>query len=290
MPAPIALLVSATIFTIMFSLGTGVNREFPSLLRNRPAFFWRVMLATCLVVPLLGLGLILLPLAEDFSRPAKFAIALMVACPSAPLTLFRVSRSRGIRALALRLQLGAAILSIVSVPLVATVFLQVKQIDGWEINAAEVASQIFRVQLIPLAAGMLLSGLRPAWTAAWQGVLDRLASTLLMVMVLVLLVITRGQLLAFLSNNGLALVAMAAMVALSLAIGYALASSNPLEKRTVSLLTGMRNTGLAVYLAVRYRPDMEGLIPGLISYVLINQILVTLFIKWQDGQIKKAAV
>lgn len=88
------------------------------------------MLASCLVVPLLGLGVILLPFAEGFSRPAKFAIALMVACPSAPLTLFRVSRSGGIPALALRLQLGAAILSIVSVPLMATLFFRLNQING----------------------------------------------------------------------------------------------------------------------------------------------------------------
>lgn len=144
------------------------------------------------------------------------------------------------------------------------------------------ASQIFKVQLLPLVSGILISRWRPAWTAACKGALNTLSSSLFVVMVLVLLVLNKSQLMAFLINNGLALVAMAAMAALSLAIDYALASSSPLERRTVSLITGMRNTGLAVYLALRYSPNMEGLISGLMSYMLITQIFATFFLRWQD--------
>jgi predicted Na+-dependent transporter len=70
MPQAASLLVTATIVTLMFSLGLGLKKYPFLLLRDRPAFLWRVMLGTCLLVPLAGLALVLLPLHGLLSRPA----------------------------------------------------------------------------------------------------------------------------------------------------------------------------------------------------------------------------
>ena len=95
MPPFAALLASVTIMTLMFSLGLGLQ-DYPFvLLRDRPGFFWRAVLGTCVLVPLAGLALVLLPMHGLFTRPAWVAVAVMLACPSAPLILFRVSSSGG---------------------------------------------------------------------------------------------------------------------------------------------------------------------------------------------------
>ena len=135
-----------------------------------------MLLGTCVLIRLAGLPLVLMPLHGLLSRPTWVAMALMLACPSAPLVLFRVRSSGG-------------------------------------------------------TAGMAVCGM------------------------------------------------------LSLAIGYGLAGSDLLERRTVALVTRMRNRSLAAQLALTYGKGLPGLVPGLLFYVLITVIATTLFLKWQQREL-----
>ena len=91
--------------------------------------------------------------------------------------------------------------------------------------------------------------------------------------------------LPFLQQNLVALAGMVGLSVLSLAIGYGLAGADALERRTVALVTGMRNTGLAAQLALTYGKGLPDLVPGILSYVLITVIVTSLFLKWQQGQL-----
>lgn len=287
------VLVSATIVTLMFSLGLGLKRYPFLLLRDRPAFLWRVLLGTCVLVPLAGLALVLMPLHGLLSRPAWVAIALMLACPSAPLILFRVRSSGGTAELAARLQIGAALLAIVTVPLMEVIFRTGAGLRGWEvadwgITPGQVAGQVLKVQVLPVLAGVLLGQWQPELAQRCSRALGSVATALLMVMMAALLLLAGRQLLPFLQQNLVALAGMAVLSVLSLAIGYGLAGSDPLERRTVALVSGMRNTGLAAQLALTYGKGLPGLIPGLLSYVLITVIVSTLFLSWQKRQLPLA--
>ena len=290
MPQAAVFLVTATIVTLMFSLGLGLKQYPFRLLRDRPAFLWRVMLGTCLLVPLAGLVLVLLPLHGLLSRPAWVAMALMLACPSAPLILFRVRSSGGTAELAARLQIAAALLAIVTIPLLEVVFRVGAGLRGWEmvewgITPAQVAGQVLKVQVLPLIAGILLGQWKPQLAQRCSQALGRLATVLLLLMMVALMVLSGKQLLPFLQQNLVGLAAMAALSVLSLAIGYGLAGVDPLERRTVALVTGMRNTGLAAQLALTYGKGLPDLVPGILSYELITVIVSTLFLKWQQGQL-----
>lgn len=283
------VLVTATIVTLMFSLGLGLN-PYPVLLRDRPAFFWRVLLGTCVLVPLAGLALVLMPLHGQLSRPAWVAMALMLACPSAPLILFRVRSSGGTAELAARLQIGAALLAIVTVPLMEVIFrsgaaLLGSELVSWGISPGQVAGQVLRVQVLPVLAGVLLGQWQPELARICSRALGGLATVLLILMLLALLLLSGRQLLPFLQQNLVGLAGMAALSVLSLAIGYGLAGSDPLERRTVGLVTGMRNTGLAAQLALTYGKGLPALVPGILAYVLITVIVTTLFLKWQQRQL-----
>lgn len=287
------VLVSATIVTLMFSLGLGLKRYPFLLLRDRPAFLWRVLLGTCVLVPLAGLALVLMPLHGLLSRPAWVAMALMLACPSAPLILFRVRSSGGTAELAARLQIGAALLAIVTVPLMEVIFRTGAGLRGWEvadwgITPGQVAGQVLKVQVLPVLAGVLLGQWQPELAQRCSRALGSLATALLMVMMAALLLLAGKQLLPFLQQNLVGLAGMALLSVLSLAIGYGLAGSDPLERRTVALVSGMRNTGLAAQLALTYGKGLPGLIPGLLSYVLITVIVSTLFLSWQKRQLPLA--
>lgn len=288
------VLVSATIVTLMFSLGLGLKPYPFLLLRDRPAFLARVLLGTCVLVPLAGLALVLMPLHGLLSRPAWVAMALMLACPSAPLILFRVRSSGGTAELAARLQIGAALLAIVTVPLMEVIFRSGAALRGWElvswgISPGQVAGQVLKVQVLPVLTGVLLGQWQPELARRCSLALGRLATGLLILMMLALLLLSGPQLLPFLQQNLVGLTGMAVLSVLSLAIGYGLAGTDPQERRTVALVTGMRNTGLAAQLALTYGRELPGLVPGILSYVLITVIVTTLYLKWQQRELGSIA-
>jgi predicted Na+-dependent transporter len=290
MPQAAAFLVTATIVTLMFSLGLGLKHYPFKLLKDRPAFLWRVMRGTCGRVPLAGLVLVLLPLHGLLSRPAWVAMGLMLACPSAPLILFRVRSSGGTAELAARLQIAAALLAIVTIPLLEIVFRAGAGLRGWEmvewgITPAQVAGQVLKVQVLPVIAGVLLGQWKPQLAQRCSQALGKLATLLLLLMMVALVLLSGKQLLPFLQQNLVGLAGMAILSVLSLAIGYGLAGADPLERRTVALVTGMRNTGLAAQLALSYGTALPGLVPGILSYVLITVIVTTLFLKWQQREL-----
>jgi len=157
-------------------------------------------------------------------------------------------------------------------------------VDGWDITPAEVALQVTRVQLVPLAAGLLLNTWKPGWAERWSPAIDRLATALLLLMIVLMLVITSSSLIPFLTSNLAALVAMVVMVVISLATGYLLADRDPIRQRTVALVTCTRNLGLAAQLAVVYGSAIKGLIPAVLTYTLISVLLSTLFLKLQTAR------
>ena len=288
-PSP-SVLVPATLFTIMFALGVGLPLDGFSRWQQQRGLLLRGLLGTCVLVPLAGLALVLMPLYGLLSRPVWVAMALMLACPSAPLILFRVRSSGGTAELAARLQIGAALLAIVTVPLMEVIFrsgaaLRGLELVSWGITPSQVAGQVLRVQVLPVLAGVLLGQWQPELARRCSRALGGLATVLLILMLLALLLLSGPQLLPFLQHNLVGLVGMAVLSVLSLAVGYGLAGSDPLERRTVALVTGMRNTGLAAQLALTFGKGLPGLVPGILAYVLITVIVTTLFLKWQQRQL-----
>jgi predicted Na+-dependent transporter len=159
------------------------------------------------------------------------------------------------------------------------------ELVSWGITPSQVAGQVLRVQVLPVLAGVLLGQWQPELARRCSRALGGLATVLLILMLLALLLLSGPQLLPFLQHNLVGLVGMAVLSVLSLAVGYGLAGSDPLERRTVALVTGMRNTGLAAQLALTFGKGLPGLVPGILAYVLITVIVTTLFLKWQQRQL-----
>ncbi len=284
-----AVFVGLTLFTIMFALGLGLQTEAIAQIRQRPALLIRVLIGSCVLVPLVALVLMKLPLSFALSKPARFGIALMAASPSAPLTLRKAGKTGGDRQLAAVLQACAAVAAIVSIPLLADLFRASFGIDGWDIRPREVALQVGQIQVLPLLAGLLLRRWRPGWVARLQGPLDKLANALLLLLIVVVLIKAGPLLVPFLASNWLALGFMAVMVAAALAIGYFLAGREPRERTTVALVTSMRNPGLALLFASTYGAGMPGLKLAVLAYLLVTVLFSIPFLRWQKGRLGPAS-
>jgi predicted Na+-dependent transporter len=273
------LLIPATLFTVMFALGLGLRVEAVAFFRRRPALIARVLLGTCLLVPLAALLLLRSPLWGSLSVPVRLAIALMAVSPSAPLTLRKADRQGGDRELAALLQLLAAAAAILTIPLLADLYRAVFQLSAWDIEPLPVARQVLLSQGVPLALGVLVRRLLPGVAERLVAPLDRAANLLLLVLMVVILVRSWPLLQPFLVANGAGVGCMALMVLLALAIGWLLSGPGLRERTTVAVVTSTRNPGLALLFASTHAADVPGLKLAILVYVLVTLLLSLPFLR-----------
>ena len=276
------ILVKVTLFTIMLSLGVSVDNKNLLGWIKRPGFLLRILVASCVVVPLLALMLLQSPLTAGLSPASKYAIALMALCPSAPLTLRKAAKAGGDRQLAAVLQVCSALTAVISVPLLAGLFRSLFAIEGWQIDPADVAIQVLTAQVLPLLIGIAIRVYKPIFASRIEKNLERLANFLLALLLVVLLVKIGPDLPAFIATNLTSLVLMVVLVALSLAIGYGLATGAGCNRRTAALLVTMRNPGLALLFASTHGGHLIGIKLAIITYVILTIALTTVCFKVAD--------
>jgi BASS family bile acid:Na+ symporter len=268
-----SLFITLTLFSTMLALGLNLRVDALKPWLSRPGLPLRVLLGSCVLVPLLALLLLQTPWSQTIAQPARYAIALMALCPSAPLTLRKARKAGGDHQLAGLLQVGAVLSAIVTIPLLGLAFRQSFAVLGWEIQPLDVALQVARVQVLPLLIGMGLRHWKAPIAERLEGPLDRIANGLLLLLVLLVLLKAGPLLLTYIPRNLPALALMALMAAASLALGGALAGAQSAHRRTTALVVSMRNPGLALLFANLHGANLPGLKLGVLVYVLVTVIL-----------------
>lgn len=268
-----ALVVTPTLFSVMLALGLSLRPDAMHHWRSRPGLPLRVLLGSCVLVPLAALLLLELPWSWELSRPARHAIALMAVCPSAPLALRKAGVSGGDQQLAALLQVSAAIAAILTIPVLALLFRQTFQLEGWLIRPLDVAVQVGKAQVLPLLIGVLLRQRLPALAERIERPLANLANALLLLLLVLVLVKAGPALLATVPADPAALLLMAGLAILSLALGRWLGGRDRREGLTTALVTAMRNPGLALLFASTHGKDLPGLKLWILAYVLVTLLV-----------------
>lgn len=273
MNAAVSLGVALTVFSQMFALGLGLRLEALGQWCARPALPLRVLLGSTLLVPLLGLLLLQMPWSWSIARPERVAIALMALCPSAPLALRKARKAGGDYQLAALVQVGSALVAIVSVPLLGLLFRRIFGVEGWQVRPMEVALQVGQVQVLPLLLAVALRRWRPDLADRFEPPLNRLANVLLLLLVLVLLLRTGPLLWLALPRVGDALLCMVLLAGGSLLIGGLMAGQGSSHGGTAALVTAMRNPGLALLFASRHGQGLPGLKLAIVAHVLVTLVM-----------------
>lgn len=268
-----AVFLSLALFCTMLALGLGLHS---SALRSwllQPSLPLRILLGSCVLVPLAGLLLLLTPWSRSLPEVSRFAIALMALCPSAPLALRKARKAGGDHQLAALIQVAAALSAIVCIPLLGLLFRQLFLVEGWLILPRTVALQVFRVQVLPLLLGLALRHWRPRLADVLERPLNRVANLLLLLVVALVLFKTGPALLQLLSMQRSTLPIMALLAVASLVIGWAMAGPAQGHGVTTALVTGMRNPGLAILLAQEHGQALKGLKLSILLYVLVSVVV-----------------
>jgi BASS family bile acid:Na+ symporter len=277
------LLIKTSLICLMLSLGLGLRLDALAEFRHRPWLILRVAMGSCVLVPLVALVVLKLPFTQDLSVGARFGIALMALSPSAPLTLRKASLRGGDHHLAALLQVVAALMAIVSIPLLSDLFRVVYGVRGWDISPIPVALQVAVVQVVPLSAGLLLRHWQPA-LARWAPTLQSTAFLVTLVVIGLILVKVSPELVAFVRSNAMVIPVMGLMTLMALAIGYGLAGEEQREKVTTALVTSMRNPGLAFLLAFTHGQQVQGVKLAIVSYLLVTILTSLPFLRWRRTQ------
>ena len=273
MNALIGLFISLTVFTLMVTLGLGLRSDAVIAWLRTPALPLRLLLVSCVLVPLLGLLVLQSPWNDWLTRPGRYAIALMTLCPSAPLAMRKARKVGGDHQLAAVVQVGAALTAIVSVPLLGMAFGRSFGVAGWAMSPVEVAEQVARVQVLPLLLGLGIRHWRPQLASILETPLNQLGNLLLLALFALLMAKTGPLLIALLPAN-LPAVAVSAFLALvALLLGRAMAGDEPEQRLSAGLVIAMRNPGLALLFANRYGSDIEGLKLLILLYVLVTLVV-----------------
>lgn len=278
----IRLFVAITLFIAMLGLGMGLPLNSLGRWLRQPSMALRVALGSCLLVPLLGVLLLHGPWGGAISPPMRVAMALMALCPSAPLAMRKVRKQGGDHALAAVVQVLAAIIAMVSIPLLAPLFPHAFDRGGW-LNgqvtltlqtAWEVALQVARVQVLPLVLGLALRSRQPALADRLEKSLNRIAALLILLLVVLILISASPYLLQFITGNLAGLLLMAVQVIGCLLIGRALAGGHLVRHgSTTALVTAMRNAGLALLFAYQFGDEVHGLKLSILLYVMLTGLI-----------------
>jgi len=277
-PAWLILLVAATLFMVMLSLGLMLGREQIAAALER-----RVVLAALLfavVVPVPALAVLLVKLV-GIKGAAAAGILLMAISPGAPVALRRAIEAGGHSAFAPTLHLAIVVSAVATVPVSLGILDALFEKD-LTVSPLDVARQVFFAQLLPLGLGATLRAVRPALAARIEPGLARASNLMLLGLAVALLLVLWRMLeeigwMPFVAGVGLS--------ACALVVGAAFAGKDAKARPAGAVAAAMRNPGLALLIATVNKLP-AAVAASVFGYALGLALVIALFVLRQG---RKAA-
>ncbi|MGA8533464.1 MAG: hypothetical protein WB615_05095 [Candidatus Tumulicola sp.] len=267
--SPEKLLAAIMLVALTFGAGLQVNVEhFKAILKNLPLLA-RALIANVVIVPVLGVLLV-----KAFRLPPHIATGflLMAIAPGVPFVLASVRKRGGRLGLAVALALFLPLISLVTVPLTASLVLPAAAESHLPLGQFVVTLLLF--QIVPLLAGIFV-GTRAPQAAARLG---RPLQIVFYAAAIALIALLSPKLVhgvaAVYGSHGMW--AMLCLVLLSLGIGWLLGGPAREDRRVLGIGTALRNIGLGVLIATTSfrEPDIAA---AVLTYFLIQFAVTTLF-------------
>lgn len=266
-PLSVALIVFAEALGIAPS---GVVAFF----RDRPLVMLRSLAAALILVPAAALGLIL---ALDPAPAVAIGLAILVACPPAPLMVKAAAKKGGDPAFIASLHLSLAALAIVTVPAVLHV-LAIPLGFSAGVDPVSLLSILAKTILLPIGLGLVVRALFPSVADRLAAPLGRVGSIGLLAVVVALVGVLYR---ALLSMDAWSYGVIAAVAVAALAIGHLMIGSQYSEKRTVlAVECAVRHPGLAIAIGTSNFTAQETL-PVLVPCIVTFMVIANAYLFWR---------
>lgn len=275
------VLLPLSLAIIMLSLGIGLTlSDFRRVAERGRAF----AIGATLQLFCVPLTAYLMIIAFGLTGQIAAGVMLLALCPGGVTSNVIARLARGDVALSVSLTATLSLVSILTMPfLVGWAVLHFMGADAPEVSVTSLAIAMFLITTLPVAIGMVIRRVAPAFADRVEPKLVAVASVLFAVIVLAALAANWD---VFLANIGTLGPALAMMIIIMMLAGLAIASFAGLtwkERKTVSIEVGIQNGTLGVTLAPLI-VGVSGSIPeiGLPSavYGILMYVVALPFVAW----------
>ncbi len=206
---------------------------------------------------------VLLTLALDVRGSVAIGMILVVCCPAGNFSNLLTYRARGDVALSISMTTASNVVAIVLTPIAVAFWSGLnpaadKLLRDVSIDAWGMASEVALLIGLPFAAGLAVAWRWPAVSVGARKVVEPAALALLL---LIIIAGTAGQAGKYAQYIAAVAVAVILQNTLSLLVGYGTGRGLRLSvpaTRTMTFEVGVRNTGLALVLALGFFEDLGG--------------------------------
>jgi len=273
------VLLKASVVVIILAIGMDSTRGDLVYLWRRPGLLLRSLLAMYVLVPLAALVLVKVLTLAPAVEIGLLVLAVSAGAPLLPRKLMRI----GDGAYTFSLVVTSSVLAIVLVP--AWLWLLGREFDHPpDLAPARVAWVLAKSFFLPLAAGMLIRGLFPAFAQRVSGWLMGIAGAALTLSALVLMGLHWDLLL---DARWSGVLTLAALIALALAIGHWLGGPTEDDRTALAIACSTRHLGIAVLVASAMPGPRTAVIVAV--YILTSALISIPYLHWRRRVAARAA-
>ena len=269
--------ILASVFLLVFSIGLNATiRDCGTLLR-RPGLLARSLLSMNGVMLAFAVAVALL---FSINPAIKIALIALAVSPVPPIIPGRQQKAGGSHDYAIGLLAAGAAASVIIVPLAMAAV-------GWifgrdlYVPVGKIASIMLMTVLIPLAVGVLVHHLAPAFAKRIAHPLSVAATALLVFTVLPILFVA-AKAVWVLIGSGM-IVFLVLFSAIGLAAGHLLGGPDPADRTVLAIATAIRHPAITLAISSINFPDQKAVPAVVFCHLIVGTILVSVYAKWRSS-------
>ena len=276
------LAIRTSIILTVFGFGLQATMADVLYLWRRPSLLARSLVAMFVVMPLAAIAM-----AKLFAlRPSvEIMLTALAISPLPPLLPRKEVKAGGHIPYALGLMVIIGVLAIAIVPFL-TRLIGVFAGRPFSMAPGAVASAIVGMVVLPLAAGLIVRAVLPAFAERYAKRVGQVAKVLLAISVLPILVTALPSALALIGNG--TLLAMVAFVVIGLGAGHWLGRPAEDHEVALALSTSARHPAIALGIAKANFPDEPDLLATLLLYLLVSGAVAAAYMAWRKRHVAGA--
>jgi len=267
------LLVLLSIGLMVLAIGLGAALEHALYLFRRPGQLLRAVVAMYVVVPVVATFVVK---SLHLAPLVALAIVLMSVSPVPPILPVAQRKVGGRQPYVLGLLVAVSVLAVVLVPLSLVLLSRVFPVSAY-LPPPGVARVILLTVLVPLAAGIAIGRVAPAFARRASGPIARVGTLLLALAFLPVLALSLPQMIGLIGNG--TLLAIAVVSGAGLAAGHMLGGPDPDDRSALALATLTRHPGIALAIAKASFPGLN-VLDGVLLYLLVSVLIGVPYRRW----------
>ncbi|HET9205579.1 MAG TPA: hypothetical protein VFO28_05020 [Burkholderiaceae bacterium] len=273
----IGLAIQLSMALIIFCVALDARFSDLTFLWRRPGLLVRSLVSMLVVMPVLALALVL---SFDLNHAVEVALLALALAPVPPILPNKQIKAGGESSYVVALLTTTALVSIVYVPLVATLLGDIfhRPID---VSVANVVKIVVTSMLLPVLAGMALRKVAPAVARRIDKPLSILATGVLVAACIPILV-NEWPHMAHLVGN-FSILAMIVFALVGLAVGHWLGGPDPDERSVLALATASRHPAVALAIA-HNAADRPGVMAAVLMALLVASVATMPYVKWSRAR------